>query len=172
MSNNQPMIEDSNGKSLACHAIALAAIIVDDDERILMLSHPIRNEDGSWEIVGGGLKREESVLEGTLREVHEEVGEDVQVRALGTVHVHTFYRDDTVQFNTGIYYLLAYHGGQVIPGGDMTGSKYRWWTLDEIEREHPEINTPRQQWILWRAIELYRLWKNSDIDLQPDRKLC
>ena len=54
----------------------------------------------------------------------------------------------------------------------MTGSKYRWWTLDEIEREYPKINTPRQQWILWRAIELYRLWKNSDIDLQPDRKLC
>ena len=172
MTKSQPTTEDAKGRTLVCHVVALAAIIVDANERILMLSHPLRNRDGSWEIVGGGLEAEESVLAGTLREVREEVGEDIRVRPLGTVHVHTFHRNDAVPFNIGVYYLLAYEGGPVIPGDDMTDSAYRWWTLEEIEREQPKINTPRQQWILTRAIELYRLWKDVDIDLQPDRKLC
>jgi hypothetical protein len=72
-----------------------------------------------------------------------------------------------------IAYLLAYDGGAVEPGDDMRASAYRWWSLDAVERERPELLVPHQQpwllvphqqpWLLDRAIELYRLWRDRPL---------
>lgn len=82
--------------------------------------------------MSGALEAGETILEGTLREVHEELGSDIQVRPLGTVHLETFQYDEQVQYMLGSYYLFTYAGGKIIPGDDMAGSLYRWWTLVEL----------------------------------------
>jgi ADP-ribose pyrophosphatase YjhB (NUDIX family) len=106
-------------------------------------------------------------LEGALREVREEVGPDVQVRPLGTVHAYTFHYDDNVKFMASICYLMAYEGGQVQPGDDMQGSRYRWWSLEELGDDNVTIVVPTdRKWLFRRAIELYRLWNESQIDLR------
>lgn len=167
MPNQQPLIPDASGRRMfACSAAGVLAFIVDPEEHLLLLAHPRRN--GEWEVVNGALDAEETILEGVLREIREEVGPAVRVRPLGTVHAYTFRYDEAVQFLISIAYVVAYEGGPIDPGDDMRGSQYRWWRLDELNAESVKLIVPRdQKWMAARAIELYRLWKDQSVDLQP-----
>lgn len=168
MTEMQPFISNKSGtRRFACSAVALQAVVVSPEEKILLLSSPVRNPDGAWQVVSGALEAGETVLEGTLREAHEELGSEIRVRPLGTIHVQTFHYDHNVQYMIAIYYLLAYRGGEVCPGDDMQGSQYRWWSVAELEGEKVNIAVPPgQKWILKRAVELYRLWKEQTWELQ------
>jgi 8-oxo-dGTP pyrophosphatase MutT (NUDIX family) len=169
MPNHQPLISDASGRrTFACSAAAVLAFIVDAEERILLLTHPQRR--GEWEVVNGALEAEETILEGVLREVREELGPAIRVRPVGTVHAFTFWFDETVQYMLSIAYLLAYDGGPIVPGDDMQGSQYRWWRREEVAAEHVRLIVPRdQKWLVDRAIELYRLWRDQVVELQPAR---
>jgi ADP-ribose pyrophosphatase YjhB (NUDIX family) len=168
LSNLQPFIDNKKGtRRFACSAVAVQAVVVSPQETTLLLSSPLRNPGGVWQVVSGALEAGETVLEGTLREAREELGPEIRVRPLGTLHVQTFHYDENVQYMIAIYYLLAYEGGEVLPGDDMQGSQYRWWSLTELEDENVKIVVPPgQKWILKRAIELYRLWKDQTWELQ------
>jgi 8-oxo-dGTP diphosphatase len=167
MTNSQPFISNIKGtRRFACSAVALQAVVVNSEEKILLLSSPSRNPEGAWQVVSGALEAGETILDGTLREAREELG-DIQVRPLGTIHAQTFHYDDHVQFMIAIYYLLAYEGGEVQPGDDMQDSQYRWWSLAELEDEKISIVVPPGQiWLLRRAVELHRLWKEQTWELQ------
>ena len=169
MPNQQPVISDARGvRQFAGSAVALQAVVVSPEEKILLLSSPTRNRGEGWQVVSGALEAEETIMDGVLRETREELGSDLRVRPLGSVHVETFKYDDNVQYMIGIYYLLAYEGGEVHPGDDMLGSQYRWWSVDELADERVTIDVPPdQKWIFERAIELYRLWRDRTEDLQP-----
>jgi hypothetical protein len=68
----------------------------------------------------------------------------------------------------GTYYLFAYQGGEIRPGDDMAGSAYRWWSLAELDDEKPVCHVTAKRWMLERAIELYRLWRDGpEQPLQP-----
>ena len=165
----QPHVTSASGRQFACLPVALTTIIVDSEERFLLLASPTRRPDGAWQLVSGAMEAGETVLEGVLRETREEAGSDLRVRPLGTVHVHTFYYDENVPFMIGIYYLLAYEGGPVQPGDDMVDSQFRWWRLEELVQEKVKLFVPPQLWVLQRAIELYRLWKDQDnLDMYLD----
>lgn len=168
MQNLQPRISNKKGtRRFACSAAAVQAVVVSPEETTLLLSSPTRNPGGVWQVVSGALEAGETVLEGTLREAQEELGSDVRLRPLGTIHVQTFHYDENVQYMIAIYYLLAYEGGEVLPGDDMQGSQYRWWSVAELENENVNIVVPPgQTWILKRAIELYRLWNEQTWELQ------
>jgi ADP-ribose pyrophosphatase YjhB (NUDIX family) len=173
MSQPQPFLTTVKGsRRFACSAVALQAIILNADERILLLSSPTKNHPGEWQTVSGGLEAAETVLDGILREVGEEAGPQVQVRPLGVVHVQTFHYDANVPYMIGIYYLFAYQGGKIEPGDDMRDSLYRWWSIEELTaaltaaqvRFHPSTHL----WMLRRAVELYRCWKDQPpAPLQP-----
>ncbi len=172
MPKQQPIIRAVSGRQFTASAAALLVFIVDSQERILLLAHPRRN--GEWEVINGALDAGETILEGALRETREEVGAGVQVQPLGAVHAYTFRFDDNVQHMITIGYLLAYLGGEIEPGDDMRGSQYRWWRLDDLASEDVRLIVPRdQKWLLARAVQLYRLWKDAPPtafappDLQP-----
>ena len=165
----QPIIPSVDGKrQFAAFAAAVVAFIVDEQERLLLLAHPKRA--GAWEVISGALEAEETVLDGVLRETREEAGPHIQVRPLGPVHIASFRYDDNVPHMLSLNYLLAYEGGVIEPGDDMTGSEYRWWTLAELEASESNVIIPRDLWLLRRAIELYRLWQDTDFNLQPTHK--
>lgn len=166
MSTNQPVILSQKERPFAASAIALQAIIVNDQEKILLLNSPIRNQ--GWQTISGGLEAEETILDGVLREIAEEAGAEVRVRQLGVIHAQTFHYDENVRYMVGIYYLLAYESGKIVPGDDMAGSAYRWWSLDELEYKSLHLHPTVIPWLLRRAIDLYRLWKNDpQRPLQP-----
>jgi 8-oxo-dGTP pyrophosphatase MutT (NUDIX family) len=165
MPNQQPTITGTSGREFAGSAAALLAFIVNEDERLLMLSAP---DSAYWQVVGGALNSGETVLDGTLREIREEAG-PVQVRPLGVFHAYTFPYDDNVQYLLCVCTLFAYEGGTIVPGDDMAGSTVRWFSADELENGiYPNVIPSQMPWIFRRAIELFRLWKNqSPVELQP-----
>lgn len=167
MSGNQPYVLAANGKRrFACSPAAILVFIVNEREEILLLAHPKRG--GRWEVVNGALEAGETVLEGALRETREEAGAGVRVRPLGTVHVSSFHYDEDVEYVLSLGYLMAYEGGAVEPGDDMAGSAYRWWSVEELENPDVHLVVPAgQKWLLGRAVELYRLWKEQEVELQP-----
>ncbi len=167
MPGQQPYITTANGKrQFACSPAAILVFIVNENEEVLLLAHPRRN--GGWEVINGALEAGETVLEGALRETREEAGEQLRVRPLGMVHVATFHYDASVEYMLSLGYLMAYEGGKVEPGDDMAGSEYRWWSVKELMGKDVRlIAPPDQKWWLQRAVELYRLWKEQKVELQP-----
>lgn len=161
------------GRLFATSAIALQAIIINEAEQFLLLCSPRRNDPDEWQTVSGGLEAGETILAGILREVREEVGAIV-VRPLTVLHSHTFHYDENVRFMVGIYYLLRYEGGEVVPGDDMVGSAFRWWSVDELEKalanRAATLHKSTHFWQLRRAAKLYRLlvdeWVETAV-LQP-----
>ena len=130
------------------------------------MAHP--DHGRGWQVINGAMEAGETPLEAVVRETREEAGEDIQVRPLGTVHVSSFHYDENVQFMLSIGFLLAYEGGEIVPGDDMEGSEYRWWRLDEILSEEIKlIIPPDTKWLIERAVELYRLWGPFDGAMQP-----
>lgn len=166
----QPIITDASERKrpFACSAVAIQAIIVNAQEQVLLLASPHRyGGEIWWQVVSGALEARETLLEGALRETREEVGKTVQVRPLGVVHAETFHYDSAVQYMISIYYLLAYEGGKVQPGDDMQDSLYRWWSVDELADAGINFHDSAALWLLRRAVELYRLWGEQEVPLQP-----
>ena len=167
--STQPVITNNNRtRRFACSAVALSIFIMNEEEKILLLSSPPKRGRDGWETVSGALEAEETVLEGALRETREEIGPDVRVRPLGTIHAYTFHYDDNIRYMIGLCYLMAYEGGRIIPGDDMSGSRYRWYSLEELENENTKIlQAPTdRKWLLNRTLELYRLWQSRETDLE------
>jgi 8-oxo-dGTP pyrophosphatase MutT (NUDIX family) len=162
----QPVMISHQKRPFATSAIALQAIILNSKEQVLLLSSPRRNSKGEWQVISGGLEAEETIVDGVLREVAEEAGADVRVRPLSVIHVQTFHYDPQVPFMVGIYYLLAYEGGEVVPGDDMADAHFRWWSLPALTVENVLFHPSTHLWMLERAVTLYRLLHNKPVPLQ------
>jgi hypothetical protein len=74
----------------------------------------------------------------------------------------------------GIYYLLRYQGGAVLPGDDMIGSEFHWWRLDELEtavvNQTATLHISTHLWMMRRAVQLNRLLTDDWVEtavLQP-----
>ena len=65
------------------HSVSVAGVVIDENGRTLVIQ---RRDNGRWEPPGGILERDESVIEGLLREVREETGLIVEPRALTGVY--------------------------------------------------------------------------------------
>ena len=68
----QPVILSVNGRPFTTTPIALQAILINEQEQILLLNSPTRRQ--GWQTVSGALEAGETVQAGTLREVAEELG--------------------------------------------------------------------------------------------------
>src|SRR4029434_3694065 len=69
----QPFLTTAQGtRRFAYSAVAVQAIIVNADERVLLLSSPTKNRPNEWQVISSGLEAAETVLAGVLREVREE----------------------------------------------------------------------------------------------------
>jgi len=168
MPGQQPYITTADGRRrFACSPVAILVFIVNEQKEVLLLAHPKRG--GSWEVVNGALEVRETIIEGAIRETREEAGEQVRVRPLGTVHVSTFHYDENAQYMLSVGYLMAYEGGRVQPGDDMAGSRYKWWSLDDLTDEKAKVLVPPDgKWLIERAVELYCMWKGRGNELQPE----
>lgn len=72
-----------NGGGMPVHSVSVAAAVVDDEGRVLVLR---RRDDGHWEPPGGVLEIEESIIAGVRRETREETGLDVRPEVLTGVY--------------------------------------------------------------------------------------
>ena len=162
-----PIVIAKSGRQFKTHAAALVALIINREEHFLMLSNPQR--EGKWEPVNGAYDGGETMLEGMIREIREEAGEQIQVRPISAVHTFNFRYDEQLPRLLCLIFLYEYLGGEVITGDDMAGSEIKWMSLEDINSGDYEIIIPfKMNWVYERAVKLYRIFKDeSNIDLQP-----
>ncbi len=162
-----PTLTARNHRTFACYPAAVVVFIINEREEILLMQNPKRHR---WEVVSGAMEAGETVLAGALREVREEIGPHARVRPLGALHSATFAYDEEVPFMISLSYLMAYEGGEIIPGDDMAGAPFRWATPAEMETL--SITSPAHQpWLVQRALELYRLYTRQNIGLGHETEI-
>ena len=165
MVQDGPHIYSTSGRRFSPSVVGIVALIVDVQERFLMLSHPER--PGQWEAISGALEVRETLQEGMLREVREEAGSEIRVQPLGVVHADSVRFDDAVTHLTSICFLLAYRGGSIVPSDDLAESEVAWLSVSDLADAQVFVpwNVP---WIFERALQLQRVWAHDDPpELQP-----
>lgn len=65
---------------------------------------------------------------------------------------------------------MAYEGGGIQPGSDMAGSQYKWCSLRDLASVEMLV-PPNGRWMIERAVELYRLWRGREVELQSELDL-
>lgn len=83
---------------------SVVAVIVDDDGRVLLTKRSIPPFIDQWVMPGGKIDLGEPILEALKREVHEEVGLEVEVEELIDVFEHLTPGADNCHFVI-LYYL-------------------------------------------------------------------
>jgi ADP-ribose pyrophosphatase YjhB (NUDIX family) len=173
MTQNQlPSIQGSppRNRIFSAYPVAVQALILDSQDRYLLLSSPSRNGHNEWQVISGGLEANETILDGVLREVNEEGGTDLRVRPLTVIHTQTFSFDSHIPYMIGVYYLLAYEGGNVTPGDDMRDAQFRWWSLDEMKQAEIRFHPSTHWWMLERGVEMAQMLRKRPLSptvLQP-----
>lgn len=166
---NQPFIPSAATppRFFPTYPAALQAIIMNERQEALLLNSPRRKH--GWQTVSGGMEAGETVLDGTLREIREEVGPHVIVKPLGTLHVESFHYDAQVRYMIGIYTLFHYVSGKVEPGDDMVDSEVRWWPVAELLSSGVPLHVTVKPWLMKRAVSVYQSWlEDSGITFQPN----
>ncbi len=159
-----PRVTNAAGtRSFALFPAAVLAFIFDSQGRLLLLRKPGRS--GAWEVVSGGLEAGETVKEGLLREVHEELGDAVQLKVMGVLHAGSFQYDAVISL-ISISWLLEYMGGPIVAGDDAAGAEVRWWTREALLRDAPAVRVPREPWLLERAFALRPLVLDLSMELE------
>ncbi len=165
--SQSPEIASADGRRFDCFPIAVLVVVIDDDGRLLLLSR--KGGRPGWQVIAGALEKGESVRDGALREVREEAGAAVRVCPLGVAHACSFVFEEVVREMVDVVYVMAYEGGEVVPSDGMRGAQVRWATMEEVDEQQLTANAPGELWLLQRALQVWRLWRDgdTDVDLEP-----
>ena len=77
---------------------SVVAVILDDDDRVLLTRRNIQPFKDQWVMPGGKIDLGEPILDALKREVHEEVGLEVEVLGLIDVFEHLTPGEDNYHF--------------------------------------------------------------------------
>ena len=104
------------------HSVSVAGIVVDDQDRVLVIR---RRDNNHWEPPGGVLELDETFEEGVRREVLEETGVHITVDRLTGVYKN---------LNRGIVALVfRCHANNQPRSTTAEATEVRWMTRDEIK---------------------------------------
>jgi 8-oxo-dGTP diphosphatase len=104
------------------HSVSVAAVVVDDTDRALLLR---RRDNGHWEPPGGVLELGEEIPDGLRREVAEETGLQVEPSALTGVY------KNMTQGIVALVFRCRQTGGTLATACETAA--LRWVTRAEVE---------------------------------------
>jgi len=137
---------------------AARAIVVDPNERVLLVRFEFPEDRSVWATVGGGLEPGESHEDAVRRELLEEAGiAGVDVGAPVWTRTHVFELGVRWDGQQEVYYLVRTPAFEPRPQHTWEQlnvefvTAIRWWTLEEIERSE-ELFAPRRLGELLRAL--------------------
>jgi 8-oxo-dGTP pyrophosphatase MutT (NUDIX family) len=118
---------------------AVRAVVVDPDERVLLVRFEFPNWTG-WATPGGGVDPGETDAEALRRELEEEVGLDAsELGPLVWMRTHLFELGIDWDGQVERYYLVRAPAFEPVPTltWEQLNAEYvtaaRWWTLDELD---------------------------------------
>ncbi len=154
--------------------VAVAAAVLDDAGRVLMVRRGKPPSLGMWALPGGLLDLGESVRDGVVREVREETGAEIElVELLDLFEPIPPRRRGLGSLSLCCYrFLGSFRGGAVAPADDADGAD--WVSLDRLDGLTMEDATRRvvrkahARWAEWGgpAPELLTL-PRVDLSLPP-----
>jgi len=138
---------------------AARVIVVDEDERVLLVRFDLVRGGHVWATVGGGLEPGEAHEGAARRELREEAGlEGVDLGPCIWTREHVF--EDPIDFagQRERYYLVRTPAFEPVPGHTWEQlnaervSAVRWWTIDEILAAPESRFAPRRLGTLLREL--------------------
>lgn len=105
------------------HSVSVAAVIVDDEQRVLLVQ---RRDNGHWEPPGGVLETHERIEDGLRREVREETGLDIEVERLSGIY------KNVAQGILAIVFRARQSGGSLT--ATQESSAFQWATAADVRR--------------------------------------
>ena len=121
------------------HRDAVRALLVDADERILLVQYRNPSTGATWwGTPGGGVEQGEDHESALRRELREEVGlHEFEPGPLVWVHSRTFPWARRLLHQTNNVYLVRVDAHEPVPTIDLAEegvADCRWWTLEQLER--------------------------------------
>lgn len=120
---------------------AVRALIVDDDDAILLVEYRFGGDNSVWGPPGGGLDPGETPEDGLRRELHEELGlTDVELGPLVWRRTHIIPMDTGHDGQQDVMFLVRRPRFEPQPaiGWDAMRAErvfdMRWWSLDELRQ--------------------------------------
>jgi 8-oxo-dGTP diphosphatase len=113
-------------REAAHHSVSVAGVVIDENGRTLVIQ---RRDNGHWEPPGGVLERDESIIEGLIREVKEETG---LVEPLVLTGVYKNMRLGVV----ALVFRCRLVGGTLTENSEAAG--FRWVLKSEVSAIMPE----------------------------------
>lgn len=131
---------DSQAVSSVVHVVAAA--IFDGDGRVLIARRPDHlHQGGLWEFPGGKVEAKESVRDALRRELHEELGINVQT-ARPLIRVHHDYADKSVLLDVWRVATFAAPAA-LCTGTGREGQPIKWVLPTElVQYDFPAANIP------------------------------
>ena len=126
---------------------AVRALLVDADERIMLVQYENPATRATWwGTPGGGIEPGEDHQTALRRELREELGlEEFDAGPLVWTHERTFPWAQRLMHQVNDVYLVRVHAHEPQPTIDLEEEavvSYRWWTLDEIESTDERVTPP------------------------------
>jgi 8-oxo-dGTP pyrophosphatase MutT (NUDIX family) len=137
---------------------AARVLVVDEDERVLLVRFELPGRAPVWATVGGGLEPGETHEDAARRELAEEAGlEGVELGAPVWTRTALFEFGRSWDGQSERYFLVRTPAFEPNPrhSWERLNAEWvtalRWWTLDEVERSD-EVFAPRRLAELLRAL--------------------
>jgi ADP-ribose pyrophosphatase YjhB (NUDIX family) len=110
--------------------VGIGAVILDDQNRILLVLRKRHPEAGTWSIPGGKVEPYESLESAVLREIKEEVNLDVEIdRLLCTAETIA---PETGEHWVSILYTVRVTGGTAMNREPDALGDLQWFPLDRL----------------------------------------
>ena len=113
----------------------VACVIVEKDNRIILLKRAMSPERGKWVMPGGYVDRGEKVEEAAVRETKEECEIDIELKELFGVYSYPGYLEAV------IVYLAEYKSGTLAAGDETTDIKLIG--IEDIPWDHLAFESTR-----------------------------
>lgn len=108
------------------YRLSVKGIVLDDSGRILLS----RENNGMWEILGGGLDHNEDPIECLKREIHEETGLEVTYVSENPLYFVTSPRANADTFIANVIYEIKLKSYEFIPSDEC--QELRFFSTQEM----------------------------------------
>ena len=129
------------------YPVSVSALIFNAKRELLMFLKP---GETHWRTVSGWVESE-SLTEAVSREINEETG-TLRFRVMDVIDAHTFMHQGTPLIS--VWFLAEYLGGEIIPSDDLQGSRYQWFTENDLT--DLSVAVPSQPEIIRKAFAMIR----------------